>query len=172
MQGAYKVLTLLLAVGQGKGVSILFWIKEKIRQDSKRWGEATRNVWGTQQGWVYYNPINWLTNFVFSYTKKTCQVCLLVYYSYMRELLGGDHKYNFCQPIRWRASDEVIRTVEFRGMRRWKWKNESRQAFLEAALREETGGRRWIKEQEANSQLVSPPVGKHGLSNCCFQGLL
>lgn len=76
------------------------------------------------------------------HTQKTCQVCLLVYYSYMRELLGGDHKYNFCQPIRWRASDEVIRTVEFREMRRWKWKNESRQAFLEAALREETGGMR------------------------------
>lgn len=50
-----------------------------------------------------------------------------------------------------------------------KWKNESRRAFLEAALHEETGE---IKEEEANSQLVSPPVGKHGLSNCCFRGLL
>lgn len=52
------------------------------------------------------------------HTQKTCQVFLLVYYSYMREFRGGDHKYNFCQPIRWRVSDEVIRTVEFRGMRR------------------------------------------------------
>lgn len=52
------------------------------------------------------------------HTQKNCQVFLLVYYSYMREFCGGDHKYNFCQPIRWGVSDEVIRTVEFRGMRR------------------------------------------------------
>jgi hypothetical protein len=32
--------------------------------------------------------------------------------------LRGDHKYNFCQPIRHRVSDEVISTIEFRGVKR------------------------------------------------------
>lgn len=34
-----------------------------------------------------------------------------------KTLLGGDRKYNFCQPIRLSISDEVISTIELRGVK-------------------------------------------------------
>lgn len=111
--------------GSGKAASVLFRI-EKLSQEWKwRWRKiSARHI--AQSKACSIKTL--LTGSQIS-PLHTCvhkPPVLPVGLLFIREekLLGGDRKYNFCQPIRGEVSDEVISTIEFRGVKRWggEWK--------------------------------------------------